>query len=149
MNIGADASIPSRRSWITCPISWTNSKSTKPTANDQPQISAYAAIETSIEAEVVRIFSFGSSSRSALPLVASNSSAAPSGAPTRFRLSRQSPRPEPGCSGSYSRSGGGAGAGGVGAGRHGLGGGSLIDNEDRTGPKAVMNAGPGYPLWRT
>ncbi len=40
MNIGALALIPSRRSWITCPISWTSSRSTKPTANFQPQISA-------------------------------------------------------------------------------------------------------------
>ena len=38
MNIGADASIPSRRSWITCPISCTNSSATNPTANFQPQI---------------------------------------------------------------------------------------------------------------
>ena len=38
--VRADASTPSRRSWITCPISWTSSKSTKPTANCQPQIKA-------------------------------------------------------------------------------------------------------------
>ena len=37
---GADALIPSRRNWITCPISCTNRSSTKPTANDQPQMSA-------------------------------------------------------------------------------------------------------------
>ena len=40
MNIGAEASMPSRRSWITWPISCTSSSSTKPTANGQPQISA-------------------------------------------------------------------------------------------------------------
>ena len=40
MNIGADALMPSRRSWITCPISCRNSSATNPTANDQPQISA-------------------------------------------------------------------------------------------------------------
>ena len=39
MNIGAEALMPSRRSWITCPISCTKSSSTKPTANFQPQIS--------------------------------------------------------------------------------------------------------------
>ena len=38
MNIGALAGMPSRRSWITCPISWTSSSSTKPTANFQPQM---------------------------------------------------------------------------------------------------------------
>ena len=37
MNIGALASIPSRRSWMTWPISWTSSSTTKPTANFQPQ----------------------------------------------------------------------------------------------------------------
>ena len=36
MNIGALASMPSRRSWMTWPISWTSSSSTKPTANFQP-----------------------------------------------------------------------------------------------------------------
>ena len=41
MKIGALASLtPSRRSWITCPISWTNSSTTKPTPNFQPQIDA-------------------------------------------------------------------------------------------------------------
>ena len=39
MNIGAEAGIPSRRSWITCPSSCTSSSSTKPIANFQPQIS--------------------------------------------------------------------------------------------------------------
>ena len=37
MNIGALALMPSRRSWITWPISCTNSSTTKPTANVQPQ----------------------------------------------------------------------------------------------------------------
>ena len=36
MNIGALASMPSRRSWMTWPISWTSSSSTKPAANFQP-----------------------------------------------------------------------------------------------------------------
>ena len=40
MNIGADAGMPSRRSWITWPISCTNSSRTKPIANFQPQSSA-------------------------------------------------------------------------------------------------------------
>ena len=66
-NIGALASMPSRRSWMTCPISCTSSSSTKPTANFQPQMSAYAAIDTSIVADVVSTFAFGSTSRAALP----------------------------------------------------------------------------------
>ncbi len=37
MNIGALACMPSRRSWITWPISWTNISTTKPTANVQPK----------------------------------------------------------------------------------------------------------------
>ena len=40
MNIGALALMPSRRSWITWPISCTNSSTTKPTANVQPKNSA-------------------------------------------------------------------------------------------------------------
>ena len=39
MNTGALRLMPSRRSWMTWPISWTNSSTTKPTANFQPQIS--------------------------------------------------------------------------------------------------------------
>ena len=38
MNIGADARMPSRRSWITWPISWTSSRTTKPIANQKPQM---------------------------------------------------------------------------------------------------------------
>ncbi len=33
MNIGAEALIPSRRSWITWPISCTKRRATNPTAN--------------------------------------------------------------------------------------------------------------------
>ena len=44
-----------------------NSSATKPAANGQPQISAYAPTETSIEPEVVSSFAFGRSSSSALP----------------------------------------------------------------------------------
>ena len=40
MNIGALAVTPSRRSWITWPISWMNSSATKTAPNFQPQISA-------------------------------------------------------------------------------------------------------------
>ncbi len=40
MNIGADAGMPSRRSAITWPISWTSSSTTKPSANVQFQIEA-------------------------------------------------------------------------------------------------------------
>jgi len=38
MNIGALAGMPSRRSWMTWPISWTKSSRTKPSANFQPQM---------------------------------------------------------------------------------------------------------------
>src|SRR3954466_3133830 len=40
MNIGALDLMPSRRSWMTCPISCTRSRSTNPTAKLQPQKSA-------------------------------------------------------------------------------------------------------------
>ncbi len=39
MNIGADALIPSRRSWNTCPSSWRSRRSTKPIEKSQPKIS--------------------------------------------------------------------------------------------------------------
>ena len=38
MNIGADAGTPSRRSWITWPISCTIRSSMNPSANRQPQM---------------------------------------------------------------------------------------------------------------
>ncbi len=38
MNIGALAGTPSRRSWMTWPISCTSSSSTNPAANFQPQM---------------------------------------------------------------------------------------------------------------
>ncbi len=68
MNIGADAGMPSRRSWTTCPSSWTSSSRTKPTANFQPQIQAYAATETSIVPEVAKILNLKSARRAALNL---------------------------------------------------------------------------------
>ena len=37
MKMGALAGTPSRRSWMTWPISWTKSSATNPTANFQPQ----------------------------------------------------------------------------------------------------------------
>ena len=36
-NIGAEAFIPSRRSWITCPVSCSRRRTTKPTANGKPK----------------------------------------------------------------------------------------------------------------
>src|SRR4051794_17448042 len=66
MKTGALAAMPSRRSWITWPISCTNSSSTKPIANFQPHSRLYAATDTSMDPDVVRIFSFGSSSRTTL-----------------------------------------------------------------------------------
>ena len=53
MKIGALTGMPCRFASSTCPISWTNMRSTNPTANFQPQNSVYAATETSIVAEVV------------------------------------------------------------------------------------------------
>jgi hypothetical protein len=88
MNIGADALMPSRRSWKTCPISWIKSSSTNPTANFQPQIRAYAAIETSIVADVVKILIFGSRNSSALSFAPNLSRISPSAAsrpPKRFQ----------------------------------------------------------------
>jgi hypothetical protein len=38
MNIGAEALIPSRRSWKTCPSSWRSRSSTKPIEKSQPKI---------------------------------------------------------------------------------------------------------------
>ena len=49
--------MPWRRSSTTWPSSWTSRSSTKPTAKRHPQIQAYAAIETSIVAEVAKILS--------------------------------------------------------------------------------------------
>jgi hypothetical protein len=69
MNSGALAGMPSRRSCRTCPISCTNSSRTNPRANLQPQISAYAATETSIDADVVNSLSLGRSSRRPLSFV--------------------------------------------------------------------------------
>src|SRR3954451_15511811 len=66
MKTGALAAMPSRRSWITWPISCTNSSSTKPIPNFQPHSRLYAATDTSMDPDVVRIFSFGSSSRTTL-----------------------------------------------------------------------------------
>ena len=61
MNIGALALIPSRRSAITCPISWISSSTVNPAANAHPNTKLYAAIETSIVPAVVSSFSLGSS----------------------------------------------------------------------------------------
>jgi hypothetical protein len=69
MKTGADALAP-RRSAMTWPISWMNSSTTNPTAKRQPQMSAYAATDTSIEPDVVRSLSLGSSSNTVLPLAA-------------------------------------------------------------------------------
>ena len=63
-----------------------------PTANFHPQISVYAPIETSIDAEVVNSLSFGSSSRTALsfaPNLRISSAAAPSAAPALFHHGRR------------------------------------------------------------
>src|SRR5687768_8362273 len=65
-----------------------------------------------MDADVVKIFSFGSRSRIALPFVASTTRPAASGPRNRFPRSRHdSRRPAPGWIGSYSRSGGVVGAG--------------------------------------
>ena len=93
MKSGALARTPSRRSCTTCPISWTSRSSTKPIANCQPQISEYAAIDTSIEPEVVRILSFGRISSSAFSFTPSFAMSTPSAAsalPSRFQRDRRS-----------------------------------------------------------
>jgi hypothetical protein len=68
MKSGAEAGTPCLRSSSTCPSSWTKMRSTKPTANFQPQIQAYAAIETSIEADVAKILNLKTASKTALNL---------------------------------------------------------------------------------
>ena len=60
MKSGAEAGMPWRRSSATCPSSWIRSRKTKPTAKRQPQIQAYAPIETSIDPAVTKIFSLKS-----------------------------------------------------------------------------------------
>ena len=55
MNIGAETGSPSRLASRTWPSSWTSRSTTKPIANCQPQKSAYAAIEMSIEPATVKI----------------------------------------------------------------------------------------------
>jgi hypothetical protein len=72
---------------MTWPISCTSRSRTKPSANFQPQISEYAATETSIDADVVNSFSFGSSRASALSLAANFTARIPTAAsapPARF-----------------------------------------------------------------
>src|SRR5688500_17371902 len=65
-----------------------------------------------MDADVVKIFSFGSRSRIALPFVTRTTRPAASGPRYRFPRSRHdSRRPAPGWIGSYSRSGGVVGAG--------------------------------------
>ena len=60
--------MPSRRSWITWPISCTNRSRTRPTAKRQPHHSEYAATDTSAVPAEVSTFSFGS--RRTSPLIA-------------------------------------------------------------------------------
>ena len=91
MKVGALALIPSRRSWMTCPISWTNRSTTIPSANVQPQKSEYAATDTSAVPAVVSSLSFGSSSSA--PLIAAKNFAttaaiAAAALPSRRRAAR-------------------------------------------------------------
>ena len=91
MNIGALAFSPSRRSWITCPISCTNSSTTNPAANSQPQNRLYAATDTSAVPEVVSSLTLGSSSRKPLIAVknlAMTAATAASALPIRLRRLR-------------------------------------------------------------
>jgi hypothetical protein len=84
MNIGRLALRPSRRSWMTWPISCTSSRATKPTANCQPQSTAYAAIETNIVPVLASSLIFGSNSRIALSLAKKATIAAPTGPTARL-----------------------------------------------------------------
>jgi hypothetical protein len=109
MNIGALAWTPSRRSWMTWPISWMNSSTTKPTANLQPQMSEYAAMLTSIDPDVVRILSLGRASSATLPNFRARAPATNSGPSSRRRVEGGGPAgPRAGAGG-----GGAPGAGGA------------------------------------
>ena len=102
--------MPSRRSAIACPSSWTNRRRTKSAAKCQPQSKVYAPIETTIEPAVVRYFSLMPSSSSTFALVAnfaSNRARPPIGANTRRSVSR---RPERGWIGPLGVGDAGAGA---------------------------------------
>jgi hypothetical protein len=113
MKTGALAWMPSRRSWMTWPISCTNSSTTKPTANFQPQIRLYAATDTSIDPDVVRTLSFGSRKRTAFsfaPSFTARTASAATAPPARFHQGlRSSPK------GSSERSGSGESSGSRGA----------------------------------
>ncbi len=117
MNMGALASTPSRRSWMTWPISWTSSSSTNPTANLQPQMRLYAAIDTSIVPDVVRILSLPAKSSANLAY---------------FRI-----RPRPTTNGASSRRsprcGSGAGSGRLGSGACAPGGSHVTRSDIRPG----------------
>src|SRR5919108_6283601 len=83
-----------------------NSSATKPAANFQPQMSAYAPTDTSIEPDVVSSLALGRSSSSALPHFSSASRPKKIGVAKRLN---------------HERWGGGAGAG-AGAGSYAVGG---------------------------
>ena len=83
MNIGAEAGNPSRRSCKTWPISWTQIKTTKPTANHTGKSSAYAPTLTTIVSAVPRNLTLSNSKAKALNLESSMPTAA-SGAKKRL-----------------------------------------------------------------
>jgi len=89
MNIGALALIPSRRSAITCPISWINSSTVNPAANAHPNTKLYAAIDTIIVPAVVSSFSFGKQQDRRLSFVSSATIATSTPASPRLERGRR------------------------------------------------------------
>ena len=88
MNIGAEALTPSRRNAITCPISWTKSSTTKPTANASPRSARRRRPRRASSPQVVSSLSFGSSSRIVLSFAPMRPSAASRLPPARFHHRR-------------------------------------------------------------
>src|SRR3954451_17874228 len=86
---------PSRRIWNPWPYSWTASSATKPAANGQPQISAYAATDTPIEPNVASSLTFGSSRSTPLNFVSSAPSATSRGGGRAPPPPRAPPAPAP------------------------------------------------------
>ena len=85
MKIGALAFTPSRRSWITWPISCTSRSSAKPTPKRQPQNSAYTQIETT---KLNRKLTLPSPASNSQPNLTTASTAATIPPPMRWKMFR-------------------------------------------------------------
>ena len=88
MNIGADTGSPCRFASATWPSSCTSSSRTKPNANCQPQRSAYAPIEMSIEPATVKSLNLKIAAKMNLSFQSRNPNAA-IGAQSLRRMSRR------------------------------------------------------------